>query len=487
MSDDKPPRKRNYLATRPEYTPDRFRMLPASPDAEQGILCSMLLAPSEVGAICAEMGVSSEWFHSPAYGTIYGVIMEFWEKNIPIDQIQLLQALYDRGILDQVGGPAFLSSLFTAIPTAANVVYYLTIAKEKMALRKLIQVGTEFASRAYDEQSEVWDIVDEFEQKALQVRPSRLQKILTGPKTAVMEAMTNIALAYESRGSITGLSTGFEELDRQTDGMHKTEFIVIAARPSHGKTALAMNIAEHIALKLKLPVGIFSLEMSTAQLIQRMLCSRAKVNMQRVRDGFLSERDFPNLTIAAGELAESPMYIDDTPGLSIQELRARARRMKQQFGIVALFVDYLQLLRSDSKKSQDNRQLEVSEVSAGLKNLAKELDIPIVALCQLGREFEKRGGVFRPRLSDLRESGSIEQDADVIHMLTRPELFADNPEDRDKLRGIAELIIAKQRSGPIADIALTFLKEFTRFETRAGCEELQAEVNNQQPQLLPYD
>jgi replicative DNA helicase len=285
----------------------------------------------------------------------------------------------------------------------------------------------------------------------------------------VMEAIHAIEALYERRGAITGLETGFAELDKMLDGLHEAEMIVIAARPSMGKTALAMNICEHIALEMKLPVAVFSLEMSTSQLVQRLLCSRARVNLGSVRNGFLAERDFPALTVAASKLAESRIFIDDTPGLSIMELRAKSRRLSSQHNIKAIFIDYLQLLRSTSKRAQDNRQLEIAEISSGLKALAKELKLPIVVLAQLNRNPEQRSGESkgRPRLSDLRESGSIEQDADVVGLLVREEYYAESDEERQENSGKATLIIAKQRNGPVGDVPLTFLKEFTRFENRA--------------------
>jgi len=291
-------------------------------------------------------------------------------------------------------------------------------------------------------------------------------------KDQVMEAIESIEKLYERRGSITGLPTGYSELDKMTDGLHAAEMFVIAARPSMGKTALAMNIGEHVALDHKMPVAIFSLEMSSQQLVQRLLCSRARVNLQRVRDGFLSERDFPNLTAAASKLAESKIFIDDTAGLSILELRAKARRLKTQHDIQLIVIDYLQLLRSTSRRAQDNRQLEIAEISSGVKALAKELAIPIIVLAQLNRNPENRSGdnKGRPRLSDLRESGSIEQDADIVALLVREEYYADNDEEKQEAEGKATLIIAKQRNGPVGDVPLTFLKEFTRFEDRARSE-----------------
>ncbi|MEA3186311.1 MAG: replicative helicase, partial [Chthoniobacter sp.] len=288
-------------------------------------------------------------------------------------------------------------------------------------------------------------------------------------KDQVMEAIESIEKLYERRGAITGLSTGFAELDKMTDGLHGAEMVVIAARPSMGKTALAMNIAEHVAMNDKKPVAIFSLEMSTSQLVQRLLCSRARVDLGKVRGGLLNERDFPNLTHAASKLADSQIFIDDTAGLSILELRAKARRFKSQHDIALIVIDYLQLLRSTSRRAQDNRQLEIAEISGGIKALAKELAIPILVLAQLNRNPENRTGDSkgRPRLSDLRESGSIEQDADVVGLLVREEYYADTDEEKEEARGKATLILAKQRNGPTGDVPLTFLKEYTRFEDRA--------------------
>ena len=281
-----------------------------------------------------------------------------------------------------------------------------------------------------------------------------------------MGALESIEQLWERRGGITGISTGFTELDRMTNGLHEAEMIVIAARPSMGKTALAMNIAEHVAITGKLPVAVFSLEMSSQQLVQRLLCSRARVNLQKVREGFLAERDFPSLTAAASKLAEAQIYIDDTAGLSILELRAKARRLKAQKDVQLIVVDYLQLLKSTTRRAQDNRQLEISEISAGIKGLAKELKVPIIVLAQLNRQPEARSG-GKPRLSDLRESGSIEQDADLVGLLVRPEVYEEDEDARAEKAGEAELIIAKQRNGPVGDVPLTFLKEFTRFEDRA--------------------
>ncbi len=434
-------------------------------EAEQGVLGSMLISPQETIAECVEK-ISEQYFYVPAHQTIYSYLVELWNAGQAIDLITFTQVLRDRNVLDAVGGAAFVTSLFTFVPTAANIAYYLEIVREKFILRQIIAAATESVRRAYDEQDEVNNLLDEVEAKILAVGEDRFKGEMPGMKEQVMGALESIEQLWERRGGITGISTGFTELDRMTNGMHEAEMIVIAARPSMGKTALAMNIAEHVAISSKLPVAVFSLEMSSQQLVQRLLCSRARVNLQKVREGFLAERDFPSLTAAASKLAEAEIYIDDSAGLNILELRAKARRLKLQKKIKLIVVDYLQLLRSTTRRAQDNRQLEISEISAGLKGLAKELKVPIIVLSQLNRQPEARSG-GKPRLSDLRESGSIEQDADLVGLLVRPELYEEDEEARAEKAGEAELIIAKQRNGPVGEVPLTFLKEFTRFEDRA--------------------
>jgi replicative DNA helicase len=444
---------------------DFHRTPPHSVEAEQGVLGSMLISPRETIAECVEK-ITEEYFYVPAHRTTYNVLVDLWNAGQAIDLITFTQVLRDRNLLDSVGGAAFVTNLFTFVPTAANVQYYLDIVRDKYILRQIISAATESVRRAYEEQDEVDSLLDEVEQKIFDVGEDRFKGQVLSMKDHAMQAIETIEKLYERKGSITGISTGFVEFDRMTSGLHPSEMVVIAARPSMGKTALAMNIAEHVAINEKLPLGVFSLEMSSQQLVQRLLCSRARVNLQRVRDGFLGERDFPSLTAAASKLAEAKIFIDDSASLSILELRAKARRLKAQQDVQLVIVDYLQLLRSTSRRAQDNRQLEISEISAGLKALAKELKIPVIVVAQLNRQPEQRSG-GKPRLSDLRESGSIEQDADLVGLLVRPELYEEDEEARVEKAGEAELIIAKQRNGPVGEIPLTFLKEYTRFETRA--------------------
>jgi len=457
-----------YPPSSTSYTLDPHRSPPHSRDAEQGVLGSMLISPRDVIALCVEK-INAEYFYIPAHQTIYNLLVEMWNDQKGIDLITFTQALRDRQLLEVVGGAALITHLLTFVPTAANVEYYLEIVREKFILRQIISTCTTSITRAYNEQDEVKSLLKEVEREILAIGEERLKAEILSMKEQVMATLESIEKLFQNKGAITGLSTGYRDFDKLTSGLHSSEMVVIAARPSMGKTALAMNIAEFVAIHLKLPVAIFSLEMSAQQLVQRMLCSRARVNLAKTRDGFLAEADFPKLTNAASKLAEAKIYIDDSAGLSILELRAKARRLKAQQDVQLIIVDYLQLLRSTSRRAQDNRQLEISEISAGLKGLAKELKIPIIVVAQLNRNPEIRTGSGKgvPRLADLRESGAIEQDADLVGLLVRDEYYADTDEERQELEGKAELIIAKQRNGPIGEVKLTFLKDFTRFEDRA--------------------
>lgn len=471
---------RRIVDKRSQHEPERFRMLPASDIGERGIVCSILLAPMECIGLCDEIGVLPAWFHNPALATIFGILGRMHDELRKIDVVTLTQYLADENLLQQVGGPANISELFTYLPTATNVKYYIEIVQGKWLLRQMITVATEFASLGYESQADPEHLLGEFQKEVLKIGEGKQRGKFTTSKEAVMAAVGIIQDTYERRGSITGLATGFSEFDKLTNGLQDGEMIVIAARPSQGKTAFAMNMAEFIAVELQQPVGVFSLEMSSVQLSTRMLCSRAKVNLARMRDGYLAERDFPAITAAASKLAEAPLIYDDASDLTIQEFRSKARRMVRDHKVKAIFIDYLQLMKSNSGKSRDNREREVAECSAGIKSAAKELGIPIVVLAQLSRKFEERGPQARPRLADLRESGAIEQDADLIGFLVRAEMYAQTDEEREALCGQAEIIVAKHRSGPLGEVALTFLKEFTRFETRAMAGDEEADAQTQQ-------
>ncbi len=428
----------------------------------------MLISPRDIIAEAVEK-INENYFYIPAHQTIYTVLVDLWNAGQGIDLITFTQVLRDRNLLDTVGGASFVTSLFTFVPTAANVGYYLEIVRDKYILREIISACTEGARRSYEEQDEVDNLLDEVEQKIFAVGEDRFKDTALSMKDQVMDAIEAIEKLYEQHGGITGLATGFNEFDRMTSGLHPAEMIVIAARPSMGKTALAMNIAEHVAVNENRPVAVFSLEMSAQQLVQRLLCSRAGVNSQKVRDGLSRRPRFSETDRRGIEAGRGKNLHRRQPGVEHSRAAGESAALTAQHDIELIVIDYLQLLRSTSRRGQENRQIEISEISAGIKGLAKELNIPIIVAAQLNRNPENRTGDSkgRPRLSDLRESGSIEQDADLVGLLVRQEYYADTEEEKDEMEGKAELIIAKQRNGPTGDVALTFRKEFTRFEDRA--------------------
>lgn len=448
------------------------RLPPHSVDAERGVLGCVLLSPNENLGLCIErLKRGSEVFYDLRHQTIYDALVEMFEHKEAIDLITLPQRLKDRNQLEAVGGLAYLAALADATPSAANLTYYLDIVREKFVLRKLIQTCTDVVGRVYEHEGEVDQLLDEVERDVLRINEERVDPSTRTIKDLVHKAINTIEEFHQRQGMLTGLSTGFPDLDKMTTGLHPGEMIVIAARPSMGKTSLAMNIAEHVAIEQRLPVGVFSLEMTAESLVLRMLCSRARVNLRNVREGFLAERDFPKLTGAAGKLANAPLFIDDTSNQSILQLRARARRMAQQHGVKLFVIDYLQLLHSTSRRAE-NRQQEIADISSGVKALAKELQVPVIVLSQLNRELE-RDKSRKPRLADLRESGAIEQDADLVGLLYKADPrepnkpASDEDDDVDPEALPVNLLIAKQRNGPTGDVCLTFLKPYTRFESAA--------------------
>jgi replicative DNA helicase len=444
------------------------RLPPHSPEAEMGVLGCILLSPHDtLGDCIQQFKAGSEVFYDLRHRAIYELLVAMYDQKEAIDLVTVPQRLKDRNQLEAVGGLAYLASLPDAVPSAANLSYYADIVREKHLLRRMIQTCTSVMSRVYEHQGEVDALLDEVERDVLRISEERAETDTPSVRELVKQAIVTIEECHKNQGALTGLTTGFPDLDKMTSGLHGGEMIVIAARPSMGKTSLAMNIAEHVAVETRLPVGVFSLEMTAESLVLRMLCSRSRVNLRSIRDGFLAERDFPKLTGAAGKLSGSPLFIEDSPGLSILQLRAKARRMHQQHGIKLFVVDYLQLLHSTARRAE-NRQQEIADISNGIKALAKELNVPVLVLSQLNREVEKERN-RKPRLSDLRESGAIEQDADLVALLYKPSTG-----DDDEGGGGAEpeavpvnLLIAKQRNGPTGDVPLTFLKGYTRFESAA--------------------
>jgi replicative DNA helicase len=442
------------------------RLPPHSPEAEQGVLGCVLLSPNDCVGECVEkFKAGAEVFYDLRHRTIFEVLVEMYDAREAIDLITLQQRLKNKSRLDEVGGLAYLGSLPDTVPSAANLSYYLDIVLEKYILRKMIQTCTEVVGRVYEHEGEVDALLDEVERDILRISETRVEGKTDKIKELVYNAINTIEDFHQRQGMLTGVGTGFTDLDKMTSGLHGGEMIVVAARPSMGKTSLAMNIAEHVAIQEKVPVGVFSLEMTSESLVLRMLCSCSRVNLRSVREGFLVERDFPKITDAAGRLANAPLFIDDSSGLSILQLRAKARRMFQQYGIKLFIIDYLQLLHSTARRAE-NRQQEIADISNGIKSLAKELNVPVIVLSQLNRELEKDKD-RKPRLSDLRESGAIEQDADVVCLLYKPSRDDEEAAGEESEAMPVNLLIAKQRNGPTGDVHLTFLKQYTRFESAA--------------------
>lgn len=451
------------------------RLPPHDLQMEMGVLGCCLLSPHECLNECITQlkSVGKEAFYNLRHQEIYQTLVTMRESNAPIDLITIRENLMTRQMLDQVGGIAYISQIQDGVPSAANLSWYLEKVKEKFVLRRMIETCTGVVGRIYEFEGDVDSLLDETEKEILAVGNIRRSvDEIQSSKELVQESINEIEKLFNRKGALGGLPTGFPDLDRMTDGLHGGDMVVIAARPSMGKTSMALNIAEHVVLESKVPVGIFSLEMSALSLMMRMKCSVARVNLRKIQDGFMSEGDFPRLMSAAGKLSKAPLHIDATAGLSIMQLRARARRMAQKYGIKLFIIDYLQLLHTTNKRAK-NRQEEIADISSGIKQLAKELNVPIIVLAQLSRDIEKdnKGKKKRkPRMSDLRESGAIEQDADLVGILYNPNATED--EDESEAQDQAEalevnLLIAKQRNGPTGTIKTSFLKPFCRFESAA--------------------
>jgi replicative DNA helicase len=432
------------------------RIPPQNIDAERSTLGSMMLEKEAI-----EKGIEilkADDFYREAHRVIFEVIIHLSNKGEPIDIITVSEELTRRNMLDKVGGIPYLTALANAVPTAANIEYYARIVGEKSLLRSIITVASNIVSMGYEGAEEVNVIMDEAEKQIFQVTQRRNTKGFVSLRNILIETFERIEMLYESKGGVTGLPTGFTDLNRMTAGLQPSDLIILAARPSMGKTTFALNIAQSAAVDQKIPVIVFSLEMSKEQLALKLLCSEAGVDNQRIRTGTLMDSDWPRLSHALGSLSEAAMFIDDTPGVSALDIRAKARRVKAEHGLGLIVIDYLQLMQSNGKGRSENRQQEVSDISRTLKSLARELNVPVVALSQLSRAVEQRTDK-RPNLSDLRESGSLEQDADLVAFLYREDYY--NPETDKK--GITELIIAKQRNGPVGTVDLLFQKEFSKF------------------------
>jgi len=434
------------------------RVPPQNLDAEMAVLGSMLL--EEDALVAATELLDEDAFYSKAHRRIFSTILGLYKNNVSVDLVTLTDALKKRDWLEEVGGPAYLTSLTSVVPTSANVEHYCRIVKEKAILRSLISAATHITSECYEEATAPDLLLDRAEARIFEIASKKLKHDAVAVKDLIKGSIEAIDAFYQRKGSITGLPTGFTYLDQLLSGLQPADLIIVAGRPSMGKSSFALSVAENLAIPHKVPVAVFSMEMSKEHLVQRMLCSHARISGHNVRSGMLSTSDWPKLTQAAGKLSEAPIYIDDSPSVSILELRAKARRLKARYGIGLLILDYLQLMEEPSHR--ENRQQEISVISRNLKALARELNVPVLAVSQLSRAPEKRED-FRPRLSDLRESGAIEQDADVVLLLFREDYYHPTEDNR----GVAEIIVAKQRNGPTDKVRLAFMKEYTRFDNLA--------------------
>ncbi len=433
----------------------REKIPPQNLEAEVAVLGSMLIEEEAISQAIEVLTV--DHFYKDEHKKIFQGMINLFNENKAIDLVTLTERLSHDGALNDAGGPSYLAYLTTAVPTAANVMYYARIVKEKFIVRHLISNATQIVTDCYDVTEDVEGLLDRAEKAIFDIASKKFSGGVVPIKEIVRNQIEIIDRLYQRKEHVTGIPTGYHAFDSLTAGLQPSDLVILAARPSMGKSALMTCIAEHVGMIAKQPVAIFSLEMSKEQLIQRMLCSRARVDAHKVRTGFLAQADWPALTSAAAKLSEAPIYIDDTAGLSVIELKAKARRLKSQFGIKIIFVDYLQLMQAS--QAGESRQQEISEISRSLKGLARELNVPVIAVSQLSRAVESRTD-HRPQLSDLRESGAIEQDADVVVLILREEYY--NPTEEN--RGKAEIIIAKQRNGPVDSVFLSFVREYTRFE-----------------------
>ncbi|MDQ6831433.1 MAG: replicative DNA helicase [Gemmatimonadota bacterium] len=443
----------------------RDRRPPYSEDAEQAVIGAMLMDQDAI--LRAIEYVDDTMFYSERHRRIFRAMVTISERGEVADPLTISEELSRRGELDAAGGKEYLGFLVDAVPTAANIEYHAKIVREKALMRRLIETSTAIVSEAFEGKLTASELLDEAESKIFQVSQSRGNQGFTRIKELMWPTMEKIEALQRGGKSITGVASGFTDLDELTSGFQPSDLIIVAARPSMGKTALVLNIAQHAAIEANVPVAVFSLEMSKESLVQRMLTAEARVDAQKLRKGMLRDDDFPRMARAAGILSSAPIWIDDTPGITLLEIRSKARRLKAESGVGMVVVDYLQLIQGSA--NSESRQQEISQISRSLKALAKELAVPVIALSQLSRAPEQRAGDHRPQLSDLRESGAIEQDADLVMFIYRQEMY-DGPTDKDgnSLEGRAELIVGKQRNGPTGFVNLFFHKAYTRFENYSG-------------------
>lgn len=430
------------------------RIPPHSLEAEQSVIGSMIM-DREAISIALEHIDQHDFYH-PDLKLVFNSIVDLYNRNHPVDLVTLQDALKGEGELDRIGGLEYLSKLALSVPTSAHVKNYAMIVKEKSVRRRLIKTGQDIVSESFSSNEELETILNGAEEKIFNIMQNRKTEEFSQISELINPTLNMIVSAHDNGGTVTGISSGFIDLDTKTAGLQKADLILVAARPSMGKTAFALNVAQYAAVKGKKHTAIFSLEMSKEQLVNRMLCSESMVDAQKVRTGSLQDDEWSNLLNGAAILNESPIYIDDTPGISVAEMKAKCRKLKLEKGLDLILIDYLQLMSGNG--GNESRQQEISEISRSLKALAREMESPVIALSQLSRACEARAD-HRPMLSDLRESGAIEQDADVVMFLYRDEYYNKDSEDK----GLAELIIAKQRNGPTGTVVLSWFGEFTKF------------------------
>ncbi len=454
------------------------RVPPQSREAEESVLGGILIDNDAIN-IAIER-IQPDDFYRPEHSAIFAGMIALVDKREPVDVITLSEKLRSMGALDQAGGSEYIARLASSVPSSANVGYYAKLVKAMSLRRKVIHEASNVIERAFKVEGEVEDFLDETEQRILNIGENRIRPSFHKVSDVIQDSIKLVEKLYDQKQAVTGVPSGFKDLDHLTAGFQGSDLIIVAARPSMGKTALALCIAQRAAIDHKLPVAIFTMEMSKEQLTLRMLCGEARVENSRVRTGHLAENDFPRLVEAASRIAEAPIYLDDSPAQSVTEMRAKARRLNNETPLALIVVDYLQLMRSPIYTS--SREQEISDISRSLKALAKELNVPVIALSQLNRSLENRTEK-RPVMSDLRESGAIEQDADLIMFIYRDEVY--NPQTNDK--GVAEIIIGKQRTGPIGSVRLAFSPEFTRFDSLIEREDLDELPSSAQNDLSSMD
>jgi replicative DNA helicase len=449
--------KNNPSSRRFCYMSDLFadRMPPQNIEAEQAVLGAIFLEPSSL-TLASEI-LMPEDFYRAAHQKIFNVMLKLNDEGKAVDLITVTEELSATNLIEDIGGVSYLSELAGSVPTAANIEYYARIVEEKSLLRRLIRTATNIATDGYTREDEVETVLNEAEKSILEVAQRKNAGAFQNIKDVLVRTYDNIELMHSRVGDITGIPTGFTELDRMTAGFQRNDLIIVGARPSVGKTAFALNIAQNVAIKAGENVAIFSLEMGAEQLVMRMLCAEGNIDAQRLRTGSLTDDDWGKLVMAMGSLSNAGIYIDDTPGIRVNEIRAKCRRLKQEHGLGMILIDYLQLIVGSGRPGE-NRQQEVSEISRALKQLARELEVPVIALSQLSRGVEQRQDK-RPMMSDIRESGSIEQDADIVAFLYRDDYYDKESENKN----IIEIIIAKQRNGPVGTVQLAFVKEYNKF------------------------